>query len=353
MKVASIIGARPQFIKSAPISQKIYLSEELQEIIIHTGQHYDKNMSDIFFSEMKIPPPKYKLDINKIKYGTMINNMTEKIVPILMKEEIDGVIVYGDTNSTLSGSLAAKKLNKPIFHVESGLRSFNRNMPEECNRLITDHLSSLLFCPSENAVKNLKNEKINKGVIFVGDIMYETFKNFNFLYDDSSRYKDEFILATIHRRENILSEDKLISIFKNLDKINELSEVIMPVHPHTQKMMNQYRISTRITLIKPAGYFSILKMLRNCKIVITDSGGLQKESYFAKKKCIVVRNETEWVELIQSKTNILSKPQEIFNKYVKILSNDNCDFSSKHFGDGKTSGLIIDSILKYFQNNIK
>ncbi len=349
MNIATILGARPQFIKAAPVSEKISCIDSFSEIIIHTGQHYEYNMSSIFFDEMDIPNPNYNLGINKMRYGKMIEKMVNSIYPILLEEKIDGVLVYGDTNSTLAGSLSAKKLGLPIFHVEAGLRSQNRLMLEENNRIITDHLSSLLFCPSENSVKNLYNENLTNGVILSGDVMYD-------IYLKCSSYKNNlnidlkksrYILATIHRRENINSSEKLSTIFNNLNKINDSQKIIMPLHPHTKKKIEEYKIKSDIDFIEPLGYISMLSLLNECEMVITDSGGLQKESFFAKKKCLIVREQTEWVELINQGTSSLCKPEHIKKAFSKI-SNEECDFSNKFYGDGKASNFIIDSIENFF-----
>tara|TARA_Y100000768_G_C23962973_1_gene676371 strand:+ start:988 stop:2043 length:1056 start_codon:yes stop_codon:yes gene_type:complete len=349
LKIATIIGARPQFIKTALISEKLNTSSSLSEIIIHTGQHFDQKMSDIFFDEMKIPNPNYNLNINQVDYGIMIERMVKKIKPILLEESIKGVLVFGDTNSTLGGSISAKQLNLPIFHVEAGLRSFNRSMLEENNRIITDHLSSLLFCPSKNAVSNLMEENLNDGVILSGDVMLDVYLKFS-SYKDNLRddlKTSKFILATIHRKENIDSAEKLSAIFKNLNKINEHRQIIMPLHPHTKQKVEKYKIKSNIKFIDPLGYISMLSLLNNCEMVITDSGGLQKESFFAKKKCLIVRNETEWVELINQGTSFLCKPQNLNTIYKKISSIE-CDFSNSLYGDGNASNFILQSIENFF-----
>ena len=349
MKIATIIGARPQFIKAALLSEKINAISSLSEIIIHTGQHFDRKMSDIFFEEMNIPNPDYNLDINQLHYDKMIEIMVKTISPILKGENVDGILVYGDTNSTLAGSLSAKKLNLPIFHVEAGLRSFNRLMLEENNRLITDHLSSLLFCPSKSAVDNLKRENLTDGVILSGDIMYDVFKKFSLNSTSLKKVskKSGYILSTIHRRENINSSEKLSDIFKNLNKINNKHKVIMPLHPHTKQKIEEHGIQSNVTFTEPLGYISMLSLLNQCEMVITDSGGLQKESYFARKKCITVREQTEWVELINQGTNVLCKPEDLRKAYNKII-NEECDFSNSFYGDGYASNSIIQSIEDFF-----
>jgi len=349
LKIASIIGARPQFIKASPISAKINLTNSIREVIIHTGQHYEENMSDIFFEEMHIPKPKYNLNINQMKYGPMIKKMSKEICALLLKENIDGVLVYGDTNSTLAGSLSAKKLDVPLFHVEAGLRSFDRSMYEENNRIITDHLSSLLFCPSKNAVKNLKEENLKDGLILSGDVMYDVYKKFSSLKVNTvEAFKaPPYILSTIHRRENINAFEKLLAIFENLNKINNKIKIIMPLHPHTKQKIEKYEIETSINFIKPQGYLSMLSLLKDSEMVITDSGGLQKESYFAKKKCVVVRDKTEWIELTDQGTTMMSKPKNIYEAFIEISSKES-NFSKNLYGSGKASTLIVESIIDFF-----
>ncbi len=349
MKIATILGARPQFIKAALISEKINSLDLLSEVIIHTGQHYSSNMSSIFFQEMNIPNPKYNLGINQIEYPQMVDKMVNKIFPILLKEKVDGVLVYGDTNSTLAGSLSASKLNLPIFHVEAGLRSGDRFMHEENNRIITDHLSSLLFCPTKNAMKNLANENLKNMSVLSGDVMYDAFLKYSISpFSLKKIWKTKkYILSTIHRRENINSQKNLSDIFKNLDKINDEIKIIMPLHPHTRKKIEKYRIKTNITFIDPLGYLSMLSILNNCKMVITDSGGLQKESFFAKKKCLIVRSQTEWVELLNKETSILTSSEQIYFFFRKLYDAEN-KFLKNPLGNGNASNIILDSMIKFF-----
>ncbi len=349
-KIATVIGARPQFIKASPVSSLIRESGIFQEILIHTGQHFDKNMSKVFFKEMNIPIPVYNLGINQLGYAEMIEKMTEKIRKILIKDKISGVLVYGDTNSTMAGSLAASMCDLPLFHIEAGLRSFNRKMPEENNRIISDHLSSLLFCPTLVAVENLRKEGISRNLYLTGDVMFDAYKKFSIKKAsifEKSISRSKYILSTIHRRENINSEEKLVKIFSNLDLICDQINIVMPLHPHTKKLINNYKINTKVTFTDPAGYVKMLSLLNNCEMIISDSGGLQKESYFAKKKCIVVRPQTEWKELIDIGTNILCEPENIFKKYQEFL-NKKCNFSKNLYGDGNASSIIVNSINSFF-----
>tara|TARA_Y100000591_G_scaffold328048_1_gene353705 strand:- start:46 stop:1110 length:1065 start_codon:yes stop_codon:yes gene_type:complete len=349
LRVATILGARPQFIKAALVSEKIKIQNNISEIIIHTGQHFDRNMSKIFFDEMNLSIPKYNLGVNRINFPKIINVMIKKIKPILLQEKIDGVLVYGDTNSTLAGAIAAKMLNLPIFHIEAGLRSYNRLMQEENNRVITDHLSSLLFCPTKSAYKNLLKENLSNGLVLSGDVMYDAYLKFSSLNNklDYDFIESSYLLATIHRRENINSYEKLSSIFKSLNQINIYKKIVMPIHPHTLKKITEYKIKSDITFIEPAGYTSMLKILNACEMVITDSGGLQKESFFAKKKCLIVRDKTEWVDLLSCGTSILCEPKKIKHAYENFKKIE-CDFSKNFFGDGFASNLVVESLEKFY-----
>lgn len=345
MKLITIIGARPQFIKSSIVSKSIAQIKDLDEIIIHTGQHFDRIMSDIFFDELQISKPKYNLNINQMNHGEMTAKMMIEIEKILIIENPDGILVYGDTNSTLAGSLCAAKLNIPIFHVEAGLRSYNRSMPEEINRILTDHLSSLLFCPTQNSFNILKKEGITNGVLLSGDVMYDLFLKYR---KKNNNIDYPYVIATIHRPVNTDNPKKLSSIIKSLEKINKLKKVIFSAHPRTRKKMEDYGISTNIKIISPLKYFEMINYLSQADIVITDSGGLQKESFFAKTKCLTIRNETEWVELVDAGVNILCKPtqNEIIEAYKK-LSNSECDFNLNFYGDGNAASKIVKAIIEF------
>ena len=351
MKIITVLGARPQFIKAVMVSEKLAAIDSFSEVIIHTGQHFDQNMSDIFFNEMGLPKPDYNLNINQMSHGQMTAKMMKKIEPILMDERPNGVLVYGDTNSTLAGSLTAAKLHTPVFHVEAGLRSYNRAMPEEINRVLTDHLSSLLFCPTENAVKILAKEGIQKGVENCGDVMYDAFLKFKQQIENGENEIPEgdspYVLATVHRPENTDNKNNLISIFKELDKINKKIRVVLPLHPRTKGQLQKFGIQTKIQWIEPIGYLSMLSLLNSAEMVITDSGGLQKEAFFAEKKCITVRDETEWTELIDIDVNRLSAPAELNGVFEGMRANE-CDFSKKLYGNGNAGKIIVDSMVEYF-----
>ncbi|MDH5413725.1 MAG: UDP-N-acetylglucosamine 2-epimerase (non-hydrolyzing) [Flavobacteriaceae bacterium] len=343
-KIVTILGARPQFVKAAVLSRIISNHNEMEEVIIHTGQHYDLNMSDIFFSEMEIPKPKYNLDINGLGHGAMTGQMLEKIEKVLKDEKPDAVIVYGDTNSTIAGALAAKKLQIKVVHVEAGLRSFNMKMPEEINRILTDRISDLLLCPTDTAIQNLQKEgfsNLNAKVVKCGDIMKDAVEYYRKTSEDKSSiikelalHKNNFVLATIHRQENTDDLNKLTSIFKGLEKISTQCQIVLPLHPRTKKILEDQQLAYKIKTIDPVGYFDMLELLKNCNMVITDSGGLQKEAFFNKKHCLIVRDETEWVELV---TNgfakiIGSDTAKMLDAYTEF-KNKNADFSLTLYGN--------------------
>jgi len=318
-KIVTILGARPQFVKAAVLSRIILQHKVIEEVIVHTGQHYDNNMSAVFFDDMDIPKPKYNLDINGLSHGAMTGQMLEKIEAVLQKEQPEAVLVYGDTNSTIAGALAAKKLHIKVVHVEAGLRSFNTKMPEEINRILTDRIADLLLCPTQKAIDNLRQEgfeNLDTRFVNCGDIMKEAVSYYGTQINDKSTIinnleltENNFVLATIHRPENTDDIQKLSSIFKALDVINQDYKVILPLHPRTKKYLEEYKIKTEVTLINPLGYFDMLALQKNCKLIVTDSGGLQKEAYFNKKFSVITRTETEWVELVE-------------NDFAKVVGSD-------------------------------
>ena len=345
MKIASILGARPQFIKAALLSNDFCTTKNIQEIIIHTGQHFDEKMSHGFFTELDISVPDFQLNINQMNHGEMTGTMMTELEKILLVEKPNGVLVYGDTNSTLAGSLAAAKLKIPVFHVEAGLRSFNRSMPEEINRIVTDHLSSLLFCPTKHAIETLKKEGITHGVIFSGDIMFDLFKKSQKGKDISKKPQ---VLATIHRPSNTDDPSTLASIIEGLERIHKEKQVVLPVHPRTEKKLKEFGITPAVNVMPPLSYNEMVSHLLSSEIVITDSGGVQKEAFFAKTKCITVRSETEWVELIDAGVNHLcdSNADAIWDTF-NLMTNKQCDFTPQLYGDGNSAKIIVDEIQKY------
>jgi len=312
MKIVTIVGARPQFIKAAVVSRALSKHDNISELIVHTGQHYDTNMSDVFFDEMEIPKPAYTLGVGGSSHGAMTGRQLEKIEEVLLKENPDYVLVYGDTNSTLAGALAAVKLNIPVAHVEAGLRSFNMKMPEEINRILTDQVSNILFCPTNTAISNLIAEGFeNKDSVKlnVGDVMYDAAMFYSKKAKKPSDLAElnlpQFILTTIHRAENTDSPQRLENIITALNELNEKTPVLCPIHPRTRKLINKLQLSVKFRLVDPVSYFEMIWLLQNCNLVVTDSGGLQKEAYFFGKSCITMRDQTEWVELIEAGVNTL------------------------------------------------
>lgn len=356
MKLVTILGARPQFIKASMVSMEIANYPEINEVIIHTGQHFDENMSRVFFEEMGIPKPDYNLGINTLSHGAMTGQMLEGIEKILQKEYPDWVLVYGDTNSTLAGCLAGVKLHIPVAHVEAGLRSFNRKMPEEINRVLTDHAADMLFAPTETAVNNLKHEGIDdEKVYIVGDVMYDTTLHFRNIADGkSSIFNDlqlegkSYVLCTVHRQENTDDLNLLESIVKALNRINHEIRVVMPLHPRTKQIIKKHSIQIDFEPINPIGYLDMLVLIKYCQLVITDSGGLQKEAFFFQKHCVTIRNETEWVELVDYGFNVLSEAmyEKILECY-QIMNKKVSDFKVGLYGFGDTRKIIVEKLLTY------
>ena len=358
MKILTIVGARPQFIKAATVSRAIIkynknrsqFVDPIKEVIVHTGQHFDKNMSEVFFKEMQIPIPDYNLDINSLSHGAMTGRMLELIEKVLLVERPDKLLVYGDTNSTLAGALAASKLHIPVAHVEAGLRSFNRKMPEEINRVLTDHISSLLFCPTSRAVNNLEKEGIidnqERQIILSGDVMFDAAMFYkNHMKKPDINFPLKFILATIHRAENTDTPEILEQIINGFKKIGQDTPIIFPVHPRTRKLIKQYgiNISTdKIFIINPVSYLEMVYLLSHCNLVMTDSGGLQKEAFFFNKPCITLRGETEWVELIENSVNMLSgsKSEEIVSAF-HTMQNIKIPEKLSLYGTGNAGEKIV------------
>lgn len=358
MKILTIVGARPQFVKAAVLSRIIANDQETSEILVHTGQHYDENMSDVFFDEMNITKPDYNLHIQSKLHGEMTGKMMAEIEKVVLLEKPDWILVYGDTNSTLAGALVAAKLHIKLAHVEAGLRSFNNQMPEEINRILTDRLSNILFCPTDYAIKNLEAEGYNnfteKKIVKTGDIMLDASMYYSKREIQFTKTIPEiFALCTVHRAENTDSEEKLLTIFTSLNEIGVKNKVVFPLHPRTKSKLEtiepRYKtVFPNIVFLDPLGYLEMIWLLKNCKFVITDSGGLQKEAYFFRKMCLTLRDQTEWKELVDIGYNLLSKidKTEIVAKANEIL-NTKQDFETVLYGDGKAGELILEKLKNY------
>ncbi len=354
-KIITVVGARPQFVKAATLSRE-FQKVGVEERIIHTGQHFDANMSDVFFTEMDIPKPAYQLDINGLTHGAMTGRMLEGIEEILLKEKPDGLMVYGDTNSTLAGALAASKLHIPVIHVEAGLRSFNMAMPEEINRILTDRISNYLFCPTDTAVKNLHAEgyaSMPIRIIKNGDVMQDAALYYaakaSQVSDVLTKHQlSSFVLATIHRQENTDNPDYLRSIISGLNSIHAITPVVVPIHPRTRGILAKMDITPKFNMIDPVGYFDMIMLLQNCDIVITDSGGVQKEAFFFGKHCITLREQTEWVELVENGFNTLvgSDSQQLLTAF-DFLSSKASDFSIDLYGNGKAAESAAKMIAEF------
>ena len=361
MKIVTIVGARPQFVKAAALSREFKKHTNIEEVILHTGQHFDKNMSDVFFEEMQIPHPKYNLNINSLSHGAMTGRMLEEIENILILEKPDYLLVYGDTNSTLAGALAAKKLHIKVVHIEAGLRSFNMAMPEEVNRILTDRISDVLFCPTSTAIDNLEREgfsKFDSSVFNVGDVMQDAALFYekqaskkSDILNHTNIKKDEYYLCTLHRAENTNSMERLASIIKGLNNLSSKYYIVLPIHPRTKQLLNKFKLNKNIKIIAPVGYFDMIQLIKNSRLVITDSGGLQKEAYFFNKFCITTRDQTEWIELVSHG----------YNKIVRANSRKIIDgaeyFESLTFhkeielyGGGLASQKIISNLIEHFSN---
>lgn len=356
MKIASIVGARPNFIKLAPLSKET--RKHLDEIIIHTGQHYDYEMDRIFFEQLNIPEPDYHLGVGSGTHGYQTGEMLKRIEEVLIKEKPDLVVVFGDTNSTLAGALAAAKLKIKVAHVEAGLRCYNKKVPEELNRVLVDHLSDLLFCPTDRSVENLKKEGINRGIYLTGDVMVDVLvqnidkceKRSEILKDLGFRPK-EYYLVTVHRAENTDDAERLKNIVSSLC---ELDNVVFPCHPRTEKRLKELglweKLRRSVNVIKPVGYLDMLVLEKNARKIITDSGGVQKEAYILKVPCITLRNETEWIETVEDGWNVIvGADKEKILKAVKEFEPRNETYRNR-FGDGKAGERIALIIKEYLES---
>ncbi len=346
LRVLTIVGARPQFIKAATVTRAMRARDDIAEIMLHTGQHFDANMSQNFFDELDMPPPAYTLGIHGGTHGAMTGKMLEAIERVALQEEPDAVLVYGDTNSTLAGALGAAQLRIPLIHVEAGLRSYNRRMPEEINRIVADRLSGLLFCPTRQAVENLAAEGILEGVHHVGDVMYDAVLYARRRGEERSSIVERFGLkpgsysvCTVHRAENTDDGQRFARIMDYLEREASDRPIIFPVHPRTRKLLGGHRkIGDRILLIDPVGYFDMHQLLTHAAQVLTDSGGLQKEAYFHRVPCVTLRDETEWVETVKSGWNRLWTVPEYETR---------CDIQD--YGEGDAAARLVAIVTDKFR----
>ncbi len=375
MKLVTIIGARPQIIKAAALSRAIknHYSNEIQEIIVHTGQHYDDNMSQVFFDELQIPRPDYNLHVGSASHGVQTARMTEGIEAILIKEQPDYIVLYGDTNSTLSGAVAAAKIHVPIVHIEAGLRSFNKAMPEEINRIVCDHCSTLLFTPTNAGLVNLKREGFpmdndapftidNPKVWHCGDIMYDNSLHFADIAEAKTDIMERlnlknkpFVLATIHRDSNTDHPERLGAIFSAFIQMAADRPIVLPIHPRTAKLLKtnlspeiqeRFAATSNIIITPPVSFLEMIALERNAMLVATDSGGVQKEAYFFKKPCIIMRPETEWVEIVETGNAVLADADEnrIMQAWQRFRANQPHDFP-EIFGDGHAAEFMLEKII--------
>ena len=376
-KIVTIVGARPQIIKASAISRAIksFYRGEINEVIVHTGQHYDHNMSEIFFKELGLPNPAYNIQVGSGSHGEQTAKMIQGIEEILINEKPHGVILYGDTNSTISGGLAAVKLHIPIIHIEAGLRSFKKEMPEEINRICCDHMSSMLFVPTRQGIQNLCNEGFsidnngaaelnNPHIYHCGDVMYDNSmyfaqdtQNNSTILDDLKLNENQFILCTIHRDSNTDNKVNLLSILKALQNIQESSglKIVLPLHPRTKKKIDNLNkepivkkvlSNDQMTIIPRAGFFDIIELEKNTRLIITDSGGLQKEAFFFEKPCVILREQTEWVEIVDNGNAIIcgADYQKISSAVNSLMVKTDFTYPSL-FGDGNAGKFICSKIL--------
>ncbi len=351
MKIISLVGARPQFIKEAAVQPK-FLERGIEEVLVNSGQHYDRILSDVFFDHLKIHSPKYNLNIGSASHAVMTAEIMRSFEEVVSKEKPDMVVVYGDTNTTAAGALVARKMKIDVAHVEAGLRMSPNDMPEEINRVMTDHLSTMHFAPSKLCVDNLRRENISNNVYLTGDVMYDLYLKLEPQFNKKFPKKlgleaNKYILCTLHRDFNVDNKRTLRIILSQLNKLANDYQIVLPIHPRTKKRINSFKLDgllNNVKVIEPVGYFEIMGLLQNCAFVLTDSGGLQKEAYFAKKRAIVIMEDTAWRELIELGWNILSEPADIQSKVDKILQV--MEMENNLYGDGKSSEKIARALLK-------
>lgn len=359
-KILTVIGARPQFIKAAAVSKALQESGNYHEVVVHTGQHYDQNMSQTFFEELDMGSPTHNLEVASGNHGAQTGEILRRLEPVMLNEQPDLVLVYGDTNSTLGGAVCAAKLNIPTAHVEAGLRSFNRTMPEEINRIVADHVSTLLFCPTKAAVKNLEREGIVSNVWNTGDVMYDVVLQFS----KKSKAKSTilsvldlqphgYILATVHRAENTDQKERLSNIVSVLANIAKSVPVVLPIHPRTLKMLQAFALVDRlddIRLIDPVGFLDMVALESHAQLIVTDSGGIQKEAYFHRVPCVTLRGETEWVETIEARWNRLvdvASVKEVTEAIHSSIPFNGDRLEIDEYGDGTASDKIVKTLDEY------
>lgn len=384
MKLVTVVGARPQFVKAAAMSRAIARFNEeggalVEEVLVHTGQHYDSNMSDVFFEEMGIPKPDYFLGVNGLTHGAMTGQMLEKIEAVVLDERPDVLLVYGDTNSTLAGALAAAKLHVPVAHVEAGLRSFNRAMPEEVNRVLTDHAASLLFCPTDAAMRHLKNEGMRRFVqlgevlpdepptpqaplcMRTGDVMFDVVLHYSKQVDDGGALlcrlgveAGQYALATVHRAENTDDQARLHELFEGLALVARERPVVLPLHPRTRGCLERAgmldEVCARLKVTEPMGYLDMVRLEKDAGLVLTDSGGIQKEAFFHRVPCVTLRTETEWVELADAGVNALvpGGAEDIRAAASRSAEVPNAAFDRELYGRGDAAALILHALVDFY-----
>ena len=355
MKILTVVGARPQFVKAAVVSREIKSRSNVEEVMVHTGQHYDENMSEIFFTELEIPEPNYNLNLNEMDAPVMTGKMLEQLHGVVLKEQPDWVLVYGDTNTTLAGGIVAKQNRLKLAHVEAGLRNHTMSMLEELNRIMVDRISDILFCPTDAAMINLRNEgydHFKTKMVLSGDVMYDAVLYNSKLAKEKSRILDrvkekDYILVTLHRSENVDHIDTLSEIVDALNTISKKCKIILPLHPRTRKMMQEFGLEFEFETLEPIGYLDMLRLLMDCKLVMTDGGGLQKEAYFFSKHCITLRERTEWTELVKHGFNVVagSDHTQILKAYDQ-MSRKQSGFTHTLYGDGNAAKVIVNTLLK-------
>ena len=361
MKILSIVGARPQFVKAAVLSRALRRARGVREVLVHTGQHYDDKMSRVFFEELKIPEPDVNLGIGSGSHGAQTGRMLEALETTMLAHRPDCVLVYGDTNSTLAGALAAAKLHIPVGHVEAGLRSFNMAMPEEINRIVADCVSRWLFCPTQKAVDNLRAEGVSESRLFCpGDVMYDAALFYNaiarpgfFVQALLDELKGDFCVCTVHRAENTDSVERLRGIVAAIEEIATDVPVVLPLHPRTRARLEAFGIGcSRVRVIDPASYFDMICLLRACRAVLTDSGGLQKEAFFFGRPCVTLRDETEWTELVALGVNLLggTRKESICAAWHE-LRGAQCDFTARPYGDGAAGEAIVRLLVDRWESS--